>query len=68
MDETKKRHDDDDHADDDADDAVRRAQNPTRDDVHEQRVPDQAAEGTTERQDPETERKRPPTVDETGGR
>jgi len=39
---------------------------PTRDDGHEQRVPDQAQEGSLERQDPETELKRPPTADEAG--
>ena len=51
------------------DDVVRRAQvQPGRDDVHEQRVPDQAAEGRTERESESTRLRRPPSVDEAGGR
>jgi hypothetical protein len=41
---------------------------PNRDDVHEQRVPDQAAEGTSHRQRESERRQRPPNVDEAGGR
>jgi hypothetical protein len=41
---------------------------PGKDDLHEQRVPDQSAEGILEPESEGTRRRRPPTVDEAGGR